>query len=115
MTAAVSQKSQFESLRDVASLINAGGDLKSVLRDLTLIACRYGKWTLGSIMAIDVAKGYGEVVVRHDPTLLSQTLQDRWDLATSPTLVALQRNAPSGAPANARCGSPPAPTAARTR
>lgn len=94
MAGAVSQKSQFESLRDVASLINSGGDLRSVLRDLILIACRYGKWTLGSIMAIDVAQGFAEVVVRHDPTLLSQTLQDRWDLATSPTLVALQRNAP---------------------
>lgn len=94
MTAAVSQKSQFESLRDVASLISSGGDLRSVLRDLILIACRYGKWTLGSIMTIDVAQGFGEVLVRHDPTLLSQILQDRWELATSPTLVALQRNAP---------------------
>ncbi|MGF3024961.1 helix-turn-helix domain-containing protein [Methylobacterium aquaticum] len=82
------------SLRDVASRINAGGDLDAVLRDLIHAACEHGGWTLGAIMAIDAAHGDAHVVIRHDPTLLQQTLADRWELATSPALIALKRNEP---------------------
>ncbi len=86
--------SQMRSLRDVASRINAGGDLDTVLRDLIRAACEHGGWTLGAIMAIDAAHGDAHVVIRHDPALLQQTLADRWELATSPALIALQRNEP---------------------
>lgn len=47
------QASQMRSLRDVASQINSGGDLDTVLRDLIRAACEHGGWALGSIMAID--------------------------------------------------------------
>ena len=85
-------QSQILSLRDAASLINSGGDLQSVLRDLVLAACRHAKWTLGSIMSIDAPHGHAYVIVRHDPTLIQRTLPDRWELATSPSIVALNRN-----------------------
>jgi DNA-binding PucR family transcriptional regulator len=32
--------------------------------------------------------------VRHDPTLIQRPLPDKWELATSPSLIALQRNEP---------------------
>ena len=88
------QESQILSLRDAASLINSGGDLQSVLRDLVLAACRHAKWTLGSIMSIDAPHGHAYVIVRHDPTLIQRSLPDRWELATSPSIVALNRNEP---------------------
>ncbi|MBZ9803437.1 helix-turn-helix domain-containing protein [Mesorhizobium sp. ES1-6] len=87
-------ESQILSLRDAASLINSGGDLQSVLRDLVLAACRHAKWTLGSIMSIDAPHGHAYVIVRHDPTLIQRMLPDRWELATSPSIVALNRNEP---------------------
>lgn len=88
------QASQMRSLRDVASRINAGGDLDTVLRDLIRAACEHGGWALGSVMAIDAPHGDAHVIVRHDPTLLRRQLENRWELATSPALIALQRNEP---------------------
>jgi GAF domain-containing protein len=88
------QASQMRSLRDVASRINSGGDFDTVLRDLIRAACEHGAWALGSIMAIDSPHGEAHVVVRHDPTLLRRRLENRWELATSPALIALQRNEP---------------------
>lgn len=91
---ALDQKSHLLSLRDIASQINSGGDLATVLRHLIAAACRHANWALGSIMGIDAAHGYAHVIVRHDPTLLQRDLPDRWELATSPSLIALQRNEP---------------------
>ncbi len=85
-------KSQMWSLREAASQINAGSDLARVLHDLTRTACERGNWSMGSIMAVDIAHGYAHVVVRHNPTLLQRPLEDRWELATSPAQVALQRS-----------------------
>jgi purine catabolism regulator len=90
----LNQKSQILSLRDVASQINSGGDLRTVLQHLIAAACRHANWALGSIMGIDAAHGYAHVIVRHDPTLIERQLPDKWELATSPSLIALQRNEP---------------------
>lgn len=89
-----SQKSQILALRNAASAINSGGDLMTVLQQLVSAACNHANWTLGSIMAIDVAHGFAHVIVRHDPTLVRRPLTDRWDLAMSPSLLALKRNEP---------------------
>ena len=88
------QTSRILSLRDVASQINSGGDLATVLQHLIAAACRHANWALGSIMSIDAAHGFAHVIVRHDPTLIHRDLPDRWELATSPSLIALQRNEP---------------------
>ncbi|MEI3854742.1 MULTISPECIES: helix-turn-helix domain-containing protein [unclassified Ensifer] len=88
------QKSQILALRDVASQINSGGDLQTALQHLIAAACRHANWSLGSIMGIDAAHGYAHVIVRHDPTLIERRLPDKWELATSPSLIALQRNEP---------------------
>ncbi|NVD40040.1 helix-turn-helix domain-containing protein [Ensifer sp. HO-A22] len=88
------QKSRILALRDVASQINSGGDLQIVLQQLIAAACRHANWSLGSIMGIDAAHGYAHVIVRYDPTLIERSLPDKWELATSPSLIALQRNEP---------------------
>lgn len=90
----MNQKSRILSLRDVASQINSGGDLTTVLQHLIAAACRHANWALGSIMSIDASHGYAYVIVRHDPTLIHRHLPDRWELANSPSLIALQRNEP---------------------
>jgi DNA-binding PucR family transcriptional regulator len=90
----VDQKAQIPSLRDVASLVNSGTDLPTVLQHLVLAACRHANWTMGSIMSIDAAEGYAYVMCRHDPALLQRPLPDRWELATSPSGIALRRNEP---------------------
>lgn len=88
------QTSQMRSLRDVASRINSGGNLDAILKDLIQAACEHGGWQMGSVMAVDAARGHAFVIVRHDPTLLRRPLEDRWELATSPAMIALQRNEP---------------------
>ncbi len=86
--------SLMSSLRDVASRINADADVDTLLHSLIELACHHGSWDLGSIMSVDIAHGYALVIARRDPTLLKRALADRWELATSPALVALQRNEP---------------------
>ncbi|WP_233838761.1 helix-turn-helix domain-containing protein [Paraburkholderia sp. ZP32-5] len=88
------QLSRIVALRDVASQINSDNDLDALLPDLIKAACRHGSWDLGSVMAVDLAHGWSLVMARHDPTLLPRPLLDRWELATSPALVALQRGEP---------------------
>ena len=85
---------RFRSLRDIASRINSDTDLLSLLQDLIRLACEHGGWDLGSIMAVDAAGGYTEVMVRHDPSLLRLKLENRWELASSPALTALRRSEP---------------------
>lgn len=83
---------QILSLRDVASQINSGGDLQSMLHQLVYASCRHTHWTMSSIMAIDMDAGFGHVIARHDPTLVQRPLVDCWELTSSPVMTALQRN-----------------------
>ncbi|NWB56975.1 helix-turn-helix domain-containing protein [Pseudomonas sp. F8002] len=83
---------QILSLRDVASQINSGGDLQSMLHQLVYASCRHTHWTMSSIMAIDMNAGFGHVIARHDPTLVQRPLVDCWELSSSPVMTALQRN-----------------------
>ncbi|MFY7962411.1 MAG: helix-turn-helix domain-containing protein [Elsteraceae bacterium] len=87
-------RSQLQAIRDVASLINASSDLDAIFHQLVYAACHYGAWTMGGMMAIDQQEGFAHVIARHDPNLLKQTLEDRWRLSASPSLIALTRNEP---------------------
>ncbi|WP_042264481.1 helix-turn-helix domain-containing protein [Paraburkholderia heleia] len=84
--------SLMSSLRDVASRINTDDEVDTLLHSLIELACRHGSWDLGSIMSVDAAHGDALVIARRDTALLKRPLSDRWELATSPALVALQRN-----------------------
>ncbi|MGI6854222.1 helix-turn-helix domain-containing protein [Mesorhizobium sp. 1B3] len=82
------------ALRDVARLINSSVDLDTTLQHLVDAACHNTVWKMGGVMSIDQASGDALVVARHDSNLLGGSYQDRWTLATSPTLIALTRNEP---------------------
>jgi DNA-binding PucR family transcriptional regulator len=82
------------SLRDIASQINTDTDVAALLHNLIELACRHGAWDLGAIMSVDIAHGDALVIARRQTGLLKKPLEDRWELATSPALVALQRNEP---------------------
>ncbi|AQY69437.1 PucR family transcriptional regulator [Pseudomonas veronii] len=88
----MNREMQILSLRDVASQINSGGDLQSMLHQLVYASCRHTHWTMSSIMAIDMDAGFGHVIARHDPTLVQRPLVDCWELSSSPVMTALQRN-----------------------
>ncbi len=90
----MNQMSQVRALRDVASLIDGGETLEAMLQRLIEAACQHAGWVMGSIMAIDTQEGYGQVMVRHDPTLIAARLPERWKLISSPALAALKRNEP---------------------
>ena len=87
-------RSLLRALRDAASLINSSGDLATMLRHLVYAACHHGMWSMGAVMSVDQQNGYAYVVARHDPTLIPNVLENRWNLATSPSLIALTRNEP---------------------
>lgn len=86
--------SLFRSLGDVASHINASGDLDTTLRHLLEAVCRETRWAAGGIMSVDTGEGYAQVVARHDPSHLGASLNDRWLLAESPSGLALSSNQP---------------------
>lgn len=85
---------QLVALRDVASQINAGADLVAMLEQLVRVSCHHTGWTMGSIMSVDMAEGLVRVIARYDPALLDQPLANSWELASSPSVTALQRNEP---------------------
>ena len=91
---ALDAASQFRTLRDVARLISSSGDLDLTLQQLVYAACQTPPWVMGSVMSIDQKNGHAQVMTRYDPTLLETRLEGRWNLAASPTLVALRRNEP---------------------
>ncbi|WP_250520652.1 MULTISPECIES: helix-turn-helix domain-containing protein [unclassified Caballeronia] len=82
------------ALRHVASQISSDEDLDGLLRELVRSAVQQDGWDLGSVMTIDLAHGYGLVMTRFETSILPHHAEDRWELATSPSLIALQKNEP---------------------
>jgi purine catabolism regulator len=85
-------KAKLASLTQTVALINGADSLDFLLKNLAETACAQIGWEMSSIMSIDVEHGFAHVLARHDPTLLQHELPERWELATSPALVALKRN-----------------------
>lgn len=84
------QQRQVMALSRVASQISADENIDALLCGLIRSACEEGAWHLGSIMSVDLAHGYGLVLTRYESSMLPQQTEDRWELATSPCLIALQ-------------------------
>lgn len=82
------------SLSEIASLINSGQDIETILKQLIYAACHHAKWLRGSIMSVDLENGYAHVTVRYDPTLIPFEGGKDWVLAKSPSIVALRHNEP---------------------
>jgi DNA-binding PucR family transcriptional regulator len=88
------QQKQVMALSRVASQISADENIDELLCGLIRSACEQGAWHLGSIMSVDLAHGYALVLTRYESSMLPQQTEDRWELATSPCLIALQTREP---------------------
>jgi DNA-binding PucR family transcriptional regulator len=88
------QQRQVMALSRVASQISADEDIDQLLCGLIRSACEQGAWHLGSIMSVDLAHGDALVLTRYESSMLPQQTEDRWELATSPCLIALQTREP---------------------
>jgi DNA-binding PucR family transcriptional regulator len=82
------------AIRHVASQISVEANVEALLPELIRAACEAGGWDRGTVMSIDLEHGYAQVVTRHEKSMLPQQLEDRWQLATSPSLVALKQGDP---------------------
>jgi purine catabolism regulator len=81
----------FQSLGEVASLINASSNLDQTLQHLLEAACQRQPWTSGAIMRIDTEAGYAQSIARYES---GTSLDERWPLTESPTRLAIERNEP---------------------
>ena len=88
------EQSLFKSLGEVASQINASGDLDQTLQDLLEAVCQRTPWSAGGIMGVDTDRGYARTIARHDPAGLGGNMETLWPLAESPTRIAIERNEP---------------------
>lgn len=60
-------KIRLERLRVIASAVNAGGDIETILDRVLLAVCRGEPWPRGGIMAVNRQSGYSEMVTGYDP------------------------------------------------
>jgi purine catabolism regulator len=84
---------RLQSVREIASLINAGSDLGSFFERLVFALCHHTIWRRSGIMAVDRAAGFSILVARYDPDH-KPGLPDQWELKTSPSLKVAETRQP---------------------
>lgn len=78
---------RLKGLRDIASLVNAGSDLPTILEHIVSAVCRHTAWSSSGVMKVNLESGFSELMVRHDPGHAApHNLPTRWRLTTSPAL-----------------------------
>lgn len=88
MNARASAASRLQKIREIARLINAGGDLNAILQQIVYAICRHSDWASCGVMRIDAKTGYSVLVQRFDPhTSAAKKSANRWALASSPAAV----------------------------
>jgi purine catabolism regulator len=85
---------RLERLRAIASAVNAGGDIETILDRVLLAVCRGEPWPRGGIMAINRQSGFSEMVTGYDPDGLHPGRPRRWALATSPAPLVAETRRP---------------------
>ncbi len=86
---------RLKSIGDIASLVNAGSDLDTILERIVYAVCHHSFWSMSSIMALDRDAGHSILVKQFDPyTPKNRPHPDRWDLSTSPTVRVIESNRP---------------------
>lgn len=81
-------------LRAIASAVNAGGDIETILDRVLLAVCRGEPWPRGGIMAVNRQSGFSELVTGYDPDGRSPDRPRRWALATSPVTIVAETRRP---------------------
>lgn len=78
-----------DSLAHIASLIISGSEMTDVFERISRAVCQRSQWSSSAIMAVDEDSGFSLLLARHDPYFDNgrphPLLNERWDLATSPT------------------------------
>ena len=78
---------RLKGLRDIASLINAGSDLPTILDRVVAAVCQHTAWAISGVMKVNLESGFSERLAHHPPdTAEDESLPKRWRLATSPAL-----------------------------
>jgi purine catabolism regulator len=86
---------RLRGIRDIASLINAGSDLATILDRIVFAVCQHTSWSIAGIMKVNLESGYSELVSRFDPRHDPKSkLPTRWNLATSPSLRVAETKSP---------------------
>jgi DNA-binding PucR family transcriptional regulator len=86
---------QLKGIRDIASLINAGSDLATILDRIVYAVCQHTAWSIAGIMKVNLDSGYSELIARFDPRRDAfRKLPTRWKLATSPSLRVAETKTP---------------------
>ena len=60
--------SRLKALRDIASLVNVGSDLPTILQRVVTAVCQHTAWSMGGIMKVDLEAGFSELVARRTST-----------------------------------------------
>ncbi|ESR25054.1 helix-turn-helix domain-containing protein [Lutibaculum baratangense] len=82
-------------IRDIASVVNSGGDLGSILETVVHAVCQDTPWARAGIMGANRATGFSELVTRYDPGHSRNAgLPTSWKLSTSPTLQVIEARRP---------------------
>ncbi|WP_458097080.1 helix-turn-helix domain-containing protein [Roseomonas sp. WA12] len=87
-------KIRLERLRAIASAVNAGGDIETILDRVLLAVCRSEPWPRGGIMAVNRQSGYSEMVTGYDPDGPLPGRPRRWALVTSPVPIVAETRRP---------------------
>ncbi|MBP0496122.1 helix-turn-helix domain-containing protein [Pararoseomonas indoligenes] len=85
---------RLERLRAIASAVNAGGGIETILAQVLRAICRDEPWARGGIMAVNRESGFSERVTHYDPAGIPAGSPGRWALTTSPVIQVTETRRP---------------------
>src|SRR5690606_13693517 len=91
----VEDQNRLGQLREIASVVNAGGDLSAIRLRAVSAVCQDTPWSRSGIMALDRLTGFSERIAHHSPDENGANGPvRRWALDTSPTLRVVDARQP---------------------
>jgi hypothetical protein len=91
----MTQAGRLRNIREIASLVNAGGDTGTIFERIVCAVCQHTSWNRSGIMVVDRGIGYSVLVTRFEPKAENEAeLANRWALSTSPSLKVAETKQP---------------------
>ena len=86
---------RFESLSEIARLINSSEDLDAILDLIVYALCAHSDWSMSGVLSVDEKAGVTRAVKRFDPyQTADKKISMTWDLATSPVAEVVRSQQP---------------------
>ena len=86
---------RFESLSEIARLINSSEDIDTILDHIVYALCAHSDWSMSGVLRVDEKAGITKVVRRFDPyQTADKKVPMMWDLATSPVAEVVRSRQP---------------------